>query len=102
MSHILSLFAIQSLSYLSGILGAYLFDRRFIIVAMLGYLLGLAVGVMLARWTSILFNLLGPHWFFLQELRQSIMTRANYPNEEYSCCCLRTHKELATLEDLVV
>lgn len=29
-----------------------------------------------------------PHYFFIQESRNGSMTKANYPNEKQSCCCV--------------
>jgi hypothetical protein len=29
-----------------------------------------------------------PHYFLFQEIRAGIMTKENYPNIEYSCCCV--------------
>lgn len=29
-----------------------------------------------------------PHYFLMQEIKQEIMTKENYPNEEHSMCCV--------------
>jgi hypothetical protein len=29
-----------------------------------------------------------PHFVFYQEMKKGIMTKENYPNEKYSCCCV--------------
>eukprot|EP00546_Thalassionema_frauenfeldii_P021898 CAMPEP_0178905480 /NCGR_PEP_ID=MMETSP0786-20121207/6298_1 /TAXON_ID=186022 /ORGANISM="Thalassionema frauenfeldii, Strain CCMP 1798" /LENGTH=217 /DNA_ID=CAMNT_0020577091 /DNA_START=194 /DNA_END=847 /DNA_ORIENTATION=+ len=33
-----------------------------------------------------------PHIIFILEVRDGIMTKENYPNEEASCCCMRTNR----------
>mmetsp|Transcript_30606 Transcript_30606/g.45289 ORF Transcript_30606/g.45289 Transcript_30606/m.45289 type:complete len:225 (+) Transcript_30606:218-892(+) len=44
-----------------------------------------------------------PHIVFIQEVREGIMTKENYPNEEASCCCMkmkRTNFISAASDDL--
>ena len=73
-----------------GIFGAIRFSVPMVGLAMAAYIFD-------AVFALIGFNIAGllfagffayPHGFFIKEVRAGIMTKENYPNEEYSCCCV--------------
>lgn len=73
-----------------GIVGAVKFHQIMVGLSMAAYafdavaaLIGLnVVGLLYAGFFAY------PHGFFIKEVRDGIMTKENYPNEEFSCCCV--------------
>lgn len=75
---------------LAGIVGAVKYNQAAVGLAMVGYVFDAVMG-------AIRFDLVGlvcaglfayPHGFLIKEVRDGIMTKENYPNEEHSCCCV--------------
>jgi hypothetical protein len=84
----MTVFAI-GVAYL-GIMGAKEFNELKVGVAAGWYCVGALLSLLgldiLGVICSALFAY--PHIVFIQEMRQGIMTEANYPKEEYSMCCV--------------
>jgi hypothetical protein len=85
-----ALIFLQAVFYVFGIMGAINYTKWMIICAIVGYVLSFAVHLLQLNFLGMLLSgvFAYPHFFFLSEMNQNIMTPENYPNEVQSCCCV--------------
>ena len=81
---------IQAVFFVFGIMGAINYTKWMVIVALIGYALALVGNILTLSIFGIVLSaaFAYPHFFFLREMSQGIMTPDNYPNEVQSCCCV--------------
>jgi hypothetical protein len=81
---------IQAVLYVFGIMGAIKYTKWMIAVALIGYALAFVANILVVNILGIILPALFayPHFMFISELNQGIMTPDNYPNEVHSCCCV--------------
>lgn len=85
------LVTIKMFASLIGIVGALKFSICLTGVAVLAYLLQIVIAVIgFIDWATLIYAVffLYPHFMFMKEVKQGIMTKENYHNEEMSCCCV--------------
>jgi len=73
-----------------GIFGAIRFNIYMVGIAMAAYVFDAVFALIGLNIAGLLFAgfFAYPHGFFIKEVRAGIMSKENYPNEEYSCCCV--------------
>jgi hypothetical protein len=81
---------VQMLFYAMGVYGAIKFNEGFVIAALVAYIVIFVVDAIALNIGGILLNgfFAYPHFYFIKEMRDGIMTEENYPNEKQSCCCV--------------
>lgn len=88
---IAAILTIRVLFCLAGIVGAVKYSAIGVGLALAGYafafVMSLIGGVNLIGMIMAVFFAY-PHVFFIKEVRSGIMTKENYPTEEFSCCCV--------------
>eukprot|EP00977_Amphora_coffeiformis_P020049 scaffold7808_cov184-Amphora_coffeaeformis.AAC.28 len=86
----LAIMGVQIVAALCGIAGGMKFNVILTAVAGLSYTITFAMGLVSLNLAGLVYNgfFLYPHILFVQEIRNGIMTEANYPNEKQSCCCV--------------
>lgn len=87
---ILAIMGVQMVLSAVGIAGAVLFNKWMVIAAAIAYGIGVAGGLLSLNPGGLVFNacFLYPHIFLIKEIRDGIMSKENYPNEQQSCCCV--------------
>ena len=73
-----------------GIMGAINYNKLMVYCAMAGYVIGIIANLFSFSIAGLIMSgcFLYPHFFFVKEMNEQIMTPENYPNEVYSCCCV--------------
>jgi len=73
-----------------GIFGAAKYSEIGVGLAMAGYVFNAVMSLVGINLFGFIFAacFAYPHAFFIKEVRAGIMTKENYPNEEFSCCCV--------------
>lgn len=76
--------------YSLGIYGAVKYNTVMVLVAAAWYCLQVVFSIWSLDITGAILPCLFvyPHIVFYNEVKQGIMSEANYPNEQYSCCCV--------------
>ena len=80
----------QILASLCGITGGIKFHVPLTAISAVAYVVYLVMDLIHFNVGGIIYHglFLYPHVFFIQEVRNGIMTESNYPNEKQSCCCV--------------
>jgi len=85
------LVSIKMFASVIGIIGAVKFSICLTVIAVLAYLLQITVALIGFINVPVLIYaafFLYPHFVFIKEVKQGIMSKENYHNEEASCCCV--------------
>jgi hypothetical protein len=81
---------VSVLCSLIGLCGAVQYNRRMVILAAVYYCISMLTKIVPFDLSGMLMAGLFsyPHFVFIKELDNGIMTAENYPNEINSCCCV--------------
>ncbi len=81
---------IKAILFVFGIMGAFKYTKWMIFVALIGYALAFVGNILQGNIPHIILAALFayPHFMFISELNQGIMTPDNSPNEVHCCCCV--------------
>jgi hypothetical protein len=87
---VLTVQALQIVCGVLGIMGAFQYNIYMVGIAAAAYVLVFVMAVIELNIEGVFIAGLFayPHYFFIKEVREGIMTKANYHNEEMSCCCV--------------
>lgn len=81
---------VKILLSLIGIFGAVKYNEIGVGLAMAGFVFDAVMSLIGVNLFAFIYAVCFayPHAFFIKEVRAGIMTKENYPNEEFSCCCV--------------
>jgi hypothetical protein len=73
-----------------AIRGAQIFNSKYVFVGFFLYCFGVVMALFTLNIVGIITNAFFayPHYCLYNEIQRGIMTRENYHNEKYSCCCV--------------
>ena len=87
---VVSVMILRMVANAVGIYGAWKFNIYFVGASLAAYILECLFALIGLNLGGLLYAgfFAYPHVVFIREVRAGIMTKANYPNEEQSCCCV--------------
>ena len=73
-----------------GLAGAIIYNKWMVGVAGVFYCVLIVFDLLQLNVPGVIYNAFFayPHFFLIKEINMGIMTKENYPNEKFSCCCV--------------
>ena len=90
MAALITITAIKLAISLLGIYGAYAYNALLVGICGVSYALEAVLALFTLNIGSLIYCgfFAYPHFYFYQEVKAGIMSKENYENVKYSCCCV--------------